>query len=370
MSNAYARELQSLSGVDLSVPEIRERVTADRQQFGAFVEMHYTDTSEANMLKVKPYLVTALDNVVQRNRQLADAQLSNELRPVNPGEQRYYTGDLYLPVYREGIVGLQQASVVWGLFVGGVSGLLVAAGFVLLQQRQPRVNNDDDLQGALGLRVWTHVGRAGRRYGATSGQYAQVVTSAREAVAEDASLRHIVIATATPDRNARALAMGTAAALAAEGRRVLLVDGQADRPLLSARLGGFGRHGLVDIADGTVDLASVVHGVWRWRLPSSVRRTAGPQRRQPAVPACGCHPSPFQHHGPPRDPRSVRPGRHDRDVGALAARRGPGGTDPGLGDAVILALVEGRTVTFDAEDAAALMQTFVVVPDGVVMLDV
>ena len=39
-------------------------------------------------------------------------------------------------------------------------------------------------------------------------------------------------------------------------------------------------------------------------------------------------------------------------------------------DSVVLALVEGRTVTFDAEDSAAMMDNFVVVPDGAVLLDV
>ena len=39
-------------------------------------------------------------------------------------------------------------------------------------------------------------------------------------------------------------------------------------------------------------------------------------------------------------------------------------------DAVVLSLVEGRTVTFDAEDAAAPIRTFVGGASGVVMLDV
>ena len=42
----------------------------------------------------------------------------------------------------------------------------------------------------------------------------------------------------------------------------------------------------------------------------------------------------------------------------------------GWGSAVVLALVEGRTVTFDAEDAAGAVRTFSSGVDGVVLLDV
>jgi hypothetical protein len=48
----------------------------------------------------------------------------------------------------------------------------------------------------------------------------------------------------------------------------------------------------------------------------------------------------------------------------------PAGPVLDWGESVVLALVEGRTVTFDAEDAAAQVRTFVHAPAGVVLLDV
>ena len=48
----------------------------------------------------------------------------------------------------------------------------------------------------------------------------------------------------------------------------------------------------------------------------------------------------------------------DAAVGALLA----------WADSVVLTLVEGRTVTFDAEDAAAPIRTFAAGPAGVVMM--
>ena len=42
----------------------------------------------------------------------------------------------------------------------------------------------------------------------------------------------------------------------------------------------------------------------------------------------------------------------------------------GWGDAVVLGLVEGRTVTFDAEDAASRVRHFATSANGIVLLDV
>ena len=280
-SDAYAAALKELSGIPLSVPDIRERMEVTRNQWAAYLELTFTDTNEANAELVKPYLVTALDNVLAGNREFAAAAMADERRPMEPGEQRYYTGELYIPVYREGTSGSATPRTAWASIIGALTGMLVATGFMLLQQRKPRVNNDDDLLTMIGLGIWTHVGRAGRRFTATPDQYAQVVASARQMYHGDEDVRRIVIATPEPDRAARALAMGTAAALAAEGRRVLLVDAQVDRPLLTGRIAGlsrrsgFGRAGLVDVVTGDAGLADVVHRVSRWHLPLSVRRTLG-----------------------------------------------------------------------------------------------
>ena len=197
-SGAYAAELKELSGIDLSIPEIRDRVTASRPEFAAFMEIHYTDTDEENTLKALPYIVTALDNVVADARAFAEAGVADELRPMYPGEQRTYTGELYLPAYQDPVVDVEVPRRTWASLVGALTGMLVATGFTLLQQRRPRVNNDDDLYGALGARVWTHVGRAGRRFAATRDQYAQVVTVAQEMSAADSDPRHVVISTPRP----------------------------------------------------------------------------------------------------------------------------------------------------------------------------
>ncbi len=369
-SGAYAVELQRLSDLDLTIPEIRERVTVLRPTFANYMEISYTDTDRARAEAALPYVVRALDDVVATDRDTGLAGTADELRPVNPGESRFYTGPLYLRTSQDAVLETQQPRRVWMVFIGAVVGFLVAVAFVLFQQRKPRVNNDDDFRVHLGLPVWTHVGRAGRRYAGTFDQYAQVMTMVEDSGPPDLSANRVVIATPRPDRGARGLAMGVAAALAAEGRRVVLVDAQLDHPLLSRRLGAGRAPGLADVAAGSAAMGSVVRRVGRWRLPASVRRTLGGGGDLFRFVPAG------------RPPRGATPVVHpqyldtfDDDVTLVVLAPSLLGTVPGgpvlaWADAVVLALVEGRTVTFDAEDAGLRVRTFTAAPSGVVLLDV
>lgn len=368
-SGAYAQDLQRRAGLDLTVPEIRDRVTVARPKFGAYMELTYTDTDEENTRKVSPQLIPTLDALIAESRKVSEAQMADELRPVVPGEQRYDTSPLFLPVYDDPTIEVQPPKVVWGVFIGGLSGAVVAVAFVLLQQRRPRVNNDDDLLAAIGMHVWTHVGRSGRRYAATGDQYAQVATMASELVGAQDEPRRIVVATPRTDPAARSLAAGLAAAIAAEDRRVVLIDAHVDAPWLSRRLGGGWRSGLLQVLDGA-PIEPLLRPVNRWRLPTSVRRTLGDhghrlrflplgRRRRGTHPVI--RPDVLDRFGPDVTLVVLAPSlTADAPVGALLA----------WADATVLTLVEGRTVTFDAEDAAAPVRTFATGPSGVVMMDV
>jgi O-antigen ligase len=372
-SNAYAQELKELSGVDLDVTQIRDRmmVTRPGPETGAYIELEYSDTDRANALAVTPHLVTALDQVLEGVRGVSDEQVADELRPMFPGEQRYYTGDQYWRAYRDPIVGEEPPRVLWMVFVGMLTGALSAIGLVLSQQRHPRVNNDDDFPAVTGLEVWSHLGPQARGRGsADSDQLAHVVTAARDRMPADTDPQRLVISAPRHDRSVRALAVGVAARLAAEGRRVVLVDAQLDRPLLSLRLGGLNRPGLADLGRGTVSLEDAMRRVPQWRLPSLARRTL---RQSPgelrflSAGRAGRRPDRLVPLEPLDD---LDPEVH---VVLLApATLGDVANSPvlGWGDAVVLGLVEGRTVTFDAEDAAARMRAFGTGPGGIVLLGV
>lgn len=368
-SGAYAQELRRQAGLDLTVDEVRDRVTATREKFGAVMQISFHDSDRALVEQVRPHLLPSLDAVIASNRAASLDQLHDELRPVYPGEQRFYTGRLYLPVSAETTLAAEPPRRVWIALVGAVLGALVAVSYVLLQQRRPRVNNDDDLPSTIGLRVWTHVGRPGRRYAATADQYAQVETMIAEFVGREDEPQRIVVTTPRPDRAARSLAAGLAAAIAAEGRRVVLVDAQVDSPLLTWRLSSPRRAGLLQVIDGA-GIEPLLRRVNRWRLPSSVRATLGdsgdrlrflPLGRVRGGTSTVVRPEVLERFGPDVALVVLAPSLTSRaPVGAVLA----------WADAVVLTLVEGRTVTFDAEDAAAPIRSFVGGPSGVVMMDV
>jgi putative inorganic carbon (hco3(-)) transporter len=369
-SNAYAAELKRLAGLDLGVEEVRDRVTVERRGFSPLMDVKFTDTDEAVARQALPYVNTAIDRVIAQARASSQAETEDEIRPVLPGESRVNNRRYDIKVTDTTFLGSTPPPTLWTAFIGAIAGFLIAAGFMLFQQRKPRVNNDDDLPSAIGLWIWTHVGRAGRRYAATQDQYAQVVTSAEQLSPPDTVPRRIVIATPRPDRSARGLAMGVAGALAAQGRRAVLVDAQLDHRWLSLRLGGWFRQGLVQAADGQVPVDAVVRRINRWRLPSSVRRfVRGSTDQLRFIPAGRIKKG--------RVPE-VRPEVLDRfgpDVTVVVLAPSlnsevPTGALLNWGDAVVLALVEGRTVTFDAEDASAQVRTFAAAPAGVVLLDV
>lgn len=367
-SGAYAQELKRLSGIDLTVPEVRERVAAERVRFGSFMVVSFTDADQGLVDQVSPHLISALDALVASSRESSRAQLADELRPMYPGESRWDNSPLYIPVSNAPLIDQIAPKRTWISLVGMLFGSLVALTFVLIQQRRPRVNNDDDLPSHLGMATWTHVGRAGRRYGATRDQYSQVLTMAGEVVATDGGPRRIVVTTPRRDRAARALAAGMAAAVAAEGGRAVLVDAQVDMPLLSARLGGLGRPGLVQAIEGA-PLEPMLRKVPRWLLPSSVRRTIGTQGRNLRFLPVGRS---------RRRLNMVRPEVLERfgpDITVIVVAspltsRSPSGALLAWADAIVLTVVEGRTVTFDAEDAAAPIRSFGGGPAGAVMMDV
>jgi O-antigen ligase len=372
VSNAYAAELKELSGIDLEIPEIRDRMMATRpgRRMGSYVQIQYSDTNRENTLAVMPHLIAALDGVYLTSREFSEEQAANELRPVFPGEQRYYTGDHYWPAYPDSIFGESPPRAAWMVFVGMLTGSLTALGFALAQQRRPRINNDDEFPEVTGLPVWAHVGRHGRRYAATAAQYAQVATAARDRLPVDREPKRLVITGARPDRAVRGLAVGVAAQLASEGRRVLLVDAQVRSPMLSLRLGGFHRPGLSDLGSGGRSVAEVLRRVARWRLPTAARRTLRRDTGDLRFISVGTGWRNFDRLVPLEAFDEL-----DDDVYVVLlapAVLGDVANAPVLGwaDAVVLGLVEGRTVTFDAEDAASRVRSFGAGPSGLVLLDV
>ncbi len=180
----------------------------------------------------------------------------------------------------------------------------------------------------------------------------------------------MLLAAPQHNRSSVVLAMGVAASLAAAGQRVVLVDAQVDRPLMSYRLAAGLRSGMNDVAHGRASLEDVLRRVRRWTLPRSVRKTCG--RYSDNI-------------------RFVAAGRRRRGEAGLVSPEALAVLDPDVvtimlgppllgtvpmspslqwADVVLYNLVEGETLTFDAEDGALQISTFARGPSGVVLSDV
>ena len=372
VSGAFATELQRLSGVDLTVEEIRERMSVTRLRSSNVVEVVFSDTDEGTTRQVQPYLLPALEAVVDSVRATAVEETMDELRPAVPGEQRFYTGPLFTPAYPEATFGARPQRTSWIILVGGVSAAVGAIGVALAGSRRPRVRGADDFPVRTGLRIWSHVGiGTSRRRRTTAAQYEQVLASVVDAVGGDEPPGRIVVAAPRADPETRRVALGTAAAAVAAGRRVVLVDAQLERPRLGRQLGVPWGPGLADLASTArtrVGLADVLRPVAAWRLGASARRLTRGRRTELRVITAGRRRSRSAHELDPTLLDDL-----DADIVTIVLAPPLLGEVPvhtllEWGQASVVALVEGHTTTVDTEDAAAVVRLFSGGPSGIVIV--
>jgi len=382
VSLAYAQELKTLSGINLSVPEITDRMSATRPKLGLLVQLQYSDTSQANVLAVQPYLVTAMDNIFENSRIGAEAQAADELRPTIPGEARYYSGPFYIRAYQDVVLGQEQPSVFWILLVSLATGALVALGLLMARSRFPRVDPKDDVYEFTGLRRWTHVGGGTRgRRRSTPQQLEQVITSAINAGSSGEFPTRIVVAGPRAGAEVRRLAVGVAAACVAKGRRVVLVDAQFSTPRLSARFATRNSLGVADLEkasasisessppERSVPVESVMRTVSSRRLPKEARQLMGEQAQNLRFISAGSrsarkrrvlHALWFDQISPEIVVVVLSPPTlGDTAVSALME----------WSDTSIMAITEGITTTQDAEDAAGTVQLFSAGAEGIVCIN-
>ena len=380
VSLAYAQELKKLSGIDLPVAAISDKMSATRPKLGLLVQLQYSDTSQANVLAVQPYLVTAMDNIFENSRRAAEAQVADELRPTIPGEARYYSGTFYIRAYQDAVLGQEQPSVIWIVLVAIFTGALLATGILMTGSRFPRVDPRDDIFEFTGLHRWTHVsGGTRKKKRSTPTQLQQVITSAVNAGSTDDFPSRILVAAPRGGVEVRRLALGIAAACVAEGRRVLLVDAQLSRPRLSAGLGVRRAAGVADLEDAdlssqdgsgqVVTVEAVMRAVSPRRLPPEVRKLVAAQADNLRVVSAGSRSARKRNviEGAWLDQISPEivvvvlapPTLGDTSVSALME----------WSDTSIMAVTEGITTTQDAEDAAGTVQLFSVGAEGIVCIN-
>ncbi len=365
VSGAYAQELREQASLDLSVPEVRERLDASRPRMGNVVEISYTDSDRSRVEAVMEVQRQAFDAVHQAVRDASSPQTEDEVRPAIPGESRVYSGPTYLDPYGLPRFTINTPRTAWYMFVGSISAALVAAGLLLAGQRRPRVTSTDDLDRFVGYQVWSHVAFNGRHARGVDDQLAQTLATM---VAKSRELpRHIVVASAERSSGSREVLLGMAAEVVGWGGRVLVVDADVERPWLSLRLRGRSGAGFVDVGED-VDLADTIHRVSSWRLPRQARRRMGDGVERLRFIAAG------RRRGAPRSYPLRDLDRIDSDVVVLVHAPPLMGNRPvstllGWADSVVLVAEVGRTTTADVENGADSVHSFSVAPAGVVLVD-
>lgn len=355
VSEAYAAELKTLSGIDMDIRDVQKRMAVVRPKMSALIEFTFSDTNQANTKAVQPFLITALNNVYTSARELAGPRLQNEARPTRPGEQQYYSGPAFLPMDEEIQMDVAKPSVVWISLMAAMATGLIVIGSALMGCRRPRITATDDFLEHTGLRVATRVGGGGnRKTRTTKAQLQQLVLAATTGSDVDRGQR-IVLAPTARDSISRRTAMGLAAALVEQGRRVVLVDAQVDRPLLSLRLGGWNSSGISDADEQpSLDLREVDPK----RLPIEARALLGGRTGEFRFVSGG----PFKFGATPGiDVESLDLLDATVTVLVLAPPSGRAVAVSPLyewADTVLVAMRSGRTTTFDAENTAATVRMF------------
>lgn len=366
MSGAVAQELKQRSGVDLPVEEVRENLFVTRPRMGLYLELHYSDQDRAHVEQVGPHLLDALAAVYDGARAFAIEDATDQLRPVIPGETRIDPGPRYLPATEFVSITEDPLSVAWSTLVGGAAAGLGALGVVLAGQRRPRVSAFDDLGDAVGVPTWAHLGGGSWRSPPSVRQYDGVLAAARTASPPDTDPVRFLVTSPVDDPSVDSLAVGLAARLAHEGRRVLLVDGRSRTLGVGARLGRRGPN-LCDVAEGRVELESAMSPVASWRLPRQLRPTGNGESGRFKFLAAGRAPD---GDGPlPLEQLDLL----DDDVAVVvlapSVLDGAGSsTHLRWADAAVLAVADGRTTTDSTMRAAELVRAHAPAASGIVVI--
>lgn len=366
MSGAVAEELRERSGVDLSVEEVRDNLFVTRPRMGLYLELHYSDVDRSRVDAVSPHLLASLAAVYDGAREFAIEEATDQLRPVLPGETRLDPGPRYLPANEFVSVTEDAPSPVWSTLVGGLAGGMAALGVVLAGQRRPRATARDDLREHVGVPVWAHLGGGSWRSPVSARQYDGVLAAVRDGSPLEVDPVRFLVTSPVDDPSVDPLAVGLAARLAHEGRRVLLVDGRGRRRGRLARMGRRSRSGLHDVAEGRVDLEAAMVPVRRSRVPRQLRPGPGAEDRLKFLPA-----------GTGGGPATPLPldvlDQLDDDIAVVLL--GPSVLDAagivaalGWADATAIAIADGRTTAAQVKEAAESVRTDAYGPHGIVVL--
>lgn len=271
-SSVYYAEVLRQSGVDLTVDEIAQAVVPTRPNFGANVAITATTKDEQTTRRIGSVLVSSLDAVVEAARSgsvvITDVwtlRLSRDL----PAD---YDGPLYLVPYRTPVETVTTPRVVTHALTGAALAALLVFVWALAAHSRQRVRSDEDLERQLGL---TMVAAVPRPLLARERHIEEHYRTAADLIDSACPVdpRIVGFASTGIDGLRSRVALWCALGLSnLSSRPIVIVDLDATSANLSRQLGARRAQGIVDVARGGVDLASVTRPIARRMLTRSFAR--------------------------------------------------------------------------------------------------
>lgn len=287
-SERYLAEVQRRAGLTDSLDQLAEEIDSTRPGFSPVIRITAKTGDPEKTKRIGAVLIDALDSVVDSARSGAMVVVGEDGRSVSPDTDPDYRGPLYLHLFDESITSESAPRTIYCGFLGaGVTGLGLVMVAMLLHGRR-RLSSDEDIPDILGIPFVASMPRPllGRSKNAPA-----IYRSVGDQIDDACAAPPRVIALCSNDLATlqSRIALGAACGLAiVEPQPIVVVDLDVGSRGLSRQLGMNRSDGIIDVALGTTDLASVRRTLPRWRIPRAFRRlTAADRDRITVVPVGG-----------------------------------------------------------------------------------
>jgi polysaccharide biosynthesis transport protein len=276
VSPEVVRGVNKQLGLSLSVPEFRAKVSADRPDGTALINVTVRDGSARTARAIAYALGKQFPSFVE-TLETAKGQQNPQVRLVVASPAQLPTGP---------VAPRKTLYLVLGTLLGLVLGV---GGAVMHEAFSRRIRSADDVMATTGLPV---VGSLSRRsflrseplvmmndpLSARAEEYRRVRTNL-QALLGDERARSFVVSSANAAEGKTLVAANLGIAFAQAGHRVVLVDANLRRPRLAQVMGVRPTLGLTDVLADGVSVARALQ-TWQEGLPLALL-AAGPQAEEP-----------------------------------------------------------------------------------------
>jgi capsular exopolysaccharide synthesis family protein len=289
-----AVEASKRLGGALSADDLEKRLTITREEQTTIVRVSADDDKPERAAKIANVYSETYRDIdradLQRRLKAAQGVVSRQLRLLSPSQRNGPTGQALADRQAEltvlsqtdtGRVDIVQAATppedpssappLRNALLAGVLGLVLGLGLVALrEQADRRVRTETDLERAYGAPVLASIPRsralrAGHQFlgdlPAGDAEVFRLLQAQLRYATEPGHLESVLVTSATNSEGKTTTAWGLAAAAAATGSRVLLLEADMRRPTLAERYGLEGEEGLIDILEGQLELEDAVQEV-------------------------------------------------------------------------------------------------------------